>query len=171
MIQSRIAALVASFSVRVPVSTGSTDAPRSRIRSTFGACRRMSSEPMYTTHSSPNRAHAVAVATPCWPAPVSAMIRRLPSRRARTTWPRALLILWAPVWFRSSRLRYSRLPGANRSARVMGDGRPTYVRPSSSSSARNAASCFASSQAAVSSSSAGIRVSGTYRPPYSPYSP
>ena len=28
-------------------------------------------------HSSPKRAHTVAVATPCWPAPVSAMIRLL----------------------------------------------------------------------------------------------
>ena len=28
---------------------------------------------------------AVAVATPCWPAPVSAMIRVLPSRRASST--------------------------------------------------------------------------------------
>ena len=27
---------------------------------------------MYTTHSSPSMAQAVAVATPCWPAPVSA---------------------------------------------------------------------------------------------------
>ena len=41
-----------------------------------GGC--VSSSPMYTTHGSPNSAQAVAVATPCWPAPVSAMIRRLP---------------------------------------------------------------------------------------------
>ena len=33
-------------------------------------------------HSSPSSAHAVAVATPCWPAPVSAMIRCLPMRLA-----------------------------------------------------------------------------------------
>ena len=44
--QSRIAAEVASFSVRAPASTGATSAPRSFIRSTFGACRRMSSVPM-----------------------------------------------------------------------------------------------------------------------------
>ena len=81
------------------------------MRSTLGACRRMSSEPMKTTHSSPKRAHAVAVATPCWPAPVSAMILVLPRRRASTTWPSALLILCAPVWLRSSRFRYRRLPG------------------------------------------------------------
>ncbi len=35
----------------------------------------------------PNRAAAVAVATPCWPAPVSAMSRRLPIRRASRPWP------------------------------------------------------------------------------------
>ncbi len=35
-------------------------------------------------HSSPKCAQTVAVATPCWPAPVSAMIRCLPSRRATT---------------------------------------------------------------------------------------
>ncbi len=39
------------------------------------------------------------------PAPVSAMMRFLPMRFARMICPRALLILWAPVWFRSSRLR------------------------------------------------------------------
>ena len=43
------------------------------------------------------RAATAAVATPCWPAPVSAMIRSLPIRLARSTWPTALLILWAPV--------------------------------------------------------------------------
>ena len=43
VIQSRIASLVASFSVRVPKSTARTSAPSRRIRSTFGACRRMSS--------------------------------------------------------------------------------------------------------------------------------
>ena len=46
VIQSRIASLVASFSVRVPKSTGRTSAPSSSIRSTLGRCRRMSSSPM-----------------------------------------------------------------------------------------------------------------------------
>ena len=50
-------------------------------------------------------AQIVAVATPCWPAPVSAMMRGLPMRRASIAWPITLLILWAPVWFRSSRFR------------------------------------------------------------------
>ena len=50
-------------------------------------------------------AAAVAVATPCWPAPVSAMSLVLPIVLASRACPRALLILWAPVWLRSSRLR------------------------------------------------------------------
>src|SRR6266571_85445 len=94
------------------------------MRKTFSAWRSMSSAPMYTWHSKPNRAQTVAVATPCCPAPVSATIRRLPSRRASTAWPSALLSLWAPVWRRSSRLRYRRLLGAKRSASVSGVNRP-----------------------------------------------
>ena len=38
-------------------------------------------------HFKPKRAQAVAVATPCWPAPVSAMMRVLPMRRASRIWP------------------------------------------------------------------------------------
>ena len=48
------------------------------MRSTLGCWRAISTVPMYTTHSSPSRAAAVAVATPCCPAPVSAIMRRLP---------------------------------------------------------------------------------------------
>jgi hypothetical protein len=44
---------MASFNVREPVVTGTTSAPRSRIRATFSAWRRVSSSPMYTVHSSP----------------------------------------------------------------------------------------------------------------------
>ena len=50
-------------------------------------------------------AHTVAAATPCWPAPVSAMMRCLPMRYASRPWPSALLILCAPVCARSSRFR------------------------------------------------------------------
>ena len=60
---------------------------------------------MYTTHSSPKRAAMVAVATPCCPAPVSAITRGFPMRRASSAWPSVLFTLCAPVWFRSSRLR------------------------------------------------------------------
>ena len=95
--QSRIASLMASFSVQEPELTGRTSAPSKRMRRTFGAWRAMSSVPMYTTHSSPSSAHTVALATPCWPAPVSATTRVLPMRFTSSAWPRALLILWAPV--------------------------------------------------------------------------
>ena len=37
----------------------------------------MSRAPMYTTHGRPSSAATVAVATPCWPAPVSAIRRGL----------------------------------------------------------------------------------------------
>ncbi len=78
---------------------------------------------MYTTHSRPKRAQTVAVATPCWPAPVSAMMRRLPIRRASSAWPIVLLILWAPVWFRSSRLSTTRGAGLRAEARGLGERR------------------------------------------------
>ena len=65
----------------------------------------MSSAPMYTMHSRLSSAHTVAVATPCCPAPVSAMILDFPILRASSPCPTVLLILWAPVWARSSRLR------------------------------------------------------------------
>ena len=44
----------------------------------------VSSSPMKTSHSISIRAAAVAVATPCWPAPVSAMTRVLPIFLARS---------------------------------------------------------------------------------------
>jgi hypothetical protein len=55
------------------------------------------------------------------------MTRVLPIRRVSSAWPRTLLILWDPVWFRSSRLRITRAPpafSAKRGASVIGDGRP-----------------------------------------------
>ncbi len=75
------------------------------MRTTLGAWRSTSTEPMKTTQGMSNSAQAVAVATPCWPAPVSAITRVLPMRLARSTWPSTLLILWLPVWFSSSRLK------------------------------------------------------------------
>ncbi len=50
------------------------------------------------------------MATPCWPAPVSAMTRRLPIRTASRTWPSVLFSLCAPVWSRSSRLSHTSAP-------------------------------------------------------------
>ncbi len=82
--QSRSASLIASFKVRLPDSTEITRAPSRRMRNTLSAWRSTSSAPMYTSHSSPSSAAAVAVATPCWPAPVSAITRRLFIRAARS---------------------------------------------------------------------------------------
>ena len=64
---------------------------------TFKACRSMSSSPMYMSHPMSNMAQAVAVATPCCPAPVSAITRVFPSSLASSACPKALLILCAPV--------------------------------------------------------------------------
>ena len=75
------------------------------MRITFGCWRSMSTAPMCTTHWSPNFAHSVAVATPCMPAPVSAITRGLPMRFASMIWPSTLFTLCAPVWLQSSRLR------------------------------------------------------------------
>jgi hypothetical protein len=75
----------------------------------------------------PNRAAAVAVATPCWPAPVSAISRDLPSRRATSACPSTLLILCEPVWLRSSRFSSTRAPpacSAKRGTSVRMLGRP-----------------------------------------------
>ena len=44
--QSRMASLIASLSVREPVSTVRTSAPSSFMRNTLSACRRTSSAPM-----------------------------------------------------------------------------------------------------------------------------
>ncbi len=75
------------------------------MRKTLSAWRSTSTSPMYTSHERPRSAAAVADATPCWPAPVSAMMRFLPMRWASNAWPSTLLILWAPVWHRSSRFK------------------------------------------------------------------
>jgi hypothetical protein len=63
--QSRSASFTASFNVRLPLWTASTSAPSRRIRNTFSAWRSTSTAPMYTLHSRPSNAAAVAVATPC----------------------------------------------------------------------------------------------------------
>ena len=85
--QSRSASFIASLSVAAPAFTGRTSAPSSFMRKTLGAWRSTSIAPMKTTQGRPNSAQAVAVATPCWPAPVSAMIRVLPMRLASRIWP------------------------------------------------------------------------------------
>ena len=81
---TRMASLMASFKVRLPDSTGTTFAPRVFIRNTLSFCRSQSAAPMYTVQSRSNKAHTQAVATPCCPAPVSAMMRFFPAKESRT---------------------------------------------------------------------------------------
>ena len=72
--QSLIASLVASFKVLLPEVTGIISAPIKFILKTLSFCLSMSSSPIYTVHFNPNFAAQAAVATPCCPAPVSAII-------------------------------------------------------------------------------------------------
>lgn len=58
---------MASFRVRVPLSTACTVAPNTSMRMTFMAWRWVSSAPMKMVHLRPRRAAAAAVATPCCP--------------------------------------------------------------------------------------------------------
>ena len=63
-----------------------------------------------STHVNPKCAQAAAVATPCCPAPVSAMMRVLPIFLASKHCPKALFNLCAPVCKRSSRFKKIRGP-------------------------------------------------------------
>ena len=125
--QSRSASSTAARNVLSPLVTGTTVAPSSFMRPTFGAWRSMSTDPMYTVQGMPSRAQAAADATPCWPAPVSAITRFAPSFFASSTWPMELLILCAPVCARSSRFSQTSAPHRFDSVRayVSGVGRPT----------------------------------------------
>ena len=123
---SRMASFTASFRVRLPEVTGRTSAPSSSMRKTFSSWRLVSTSPMNTVHSRPNSAAAVADATPCCPAPVSAMMRVLPIRRVSSACPTTLFSLCEPVWARSSRLSRTRTPSFSERRRhsVTGVGRP-----------------------------------------------
>ena len=121
----------ASFRERPSRSTETTFVPSRRMRTTLGCCLATSIAPMWISQSRPTIAAAVARATPCWPAPVSAIRLRLPMRLASSASPIVWLILWAPVWFRSSRLSTIRAPPSSserRSSGVRGEGRPTASR-------------------------------------------
>ena len=153
---------MAARSVRSPLVTGTTVAPIRRMRPTLGDWRAMSTSPMYTTQGRPTRAQAAAVATPCWPAPVSAMMRVAPMRLASSAWPSALLILCAPVCARSSRLNHTSAPQRLERLRIgeSAVGRPAQSASSALSSAWNEASCSVVRTASVRRSKAGTSVSG-----------
>ena len=123
---SRMASFTASLSVRLPDVTVRTSAPSSSMRKTLSSWRCVSTSPMKTVHSRPKSAAAVADATPCWPAPVSAIMRDLPIRLVRSACPTTLLSLCEPVCARSSRLRSTRTPrrSDSRAHSVTGVGRP-----------------------------------------------
>ena len=95
------------------------------MRKTLSSWRFVSTSPMNTVHSRPNSAAAVAEATPCWPAPVSAIIRVLPIRVVSSACPTTLFSLCEPVCARSSRLRSTRTPKPLGEARALGHRRGT----------------------------------------------
>ena len=126
--QSRIASLIASFSVRLPrVDAAHLGAEQAHAEHVERLPLHVLGAHVDDALEAEQRA-AVAVATPCWPAPVSATMRVLPMRTASSAWPSALLILCAPVWQRSSRLRKTRAPqplARAGAASESGVGRPT----------------------------------------------
>ena len=100
--------------------------------------------------------------------------RVLPMRLVSSACRAMLLILWLPVWLRSSRLsRTSATPKAlaRPAAGVNGVGRPLYSCSRVSSSAWKASSTQALRNASSSSSRAATSASGTNRPPLPPEMP
>mmetsp|Transcript_26463 Transcript_26463/g.32180 ORF Transcript_26463/g.32180 Transcript_26463/m.32180 type:complete len:256 (-) Transcript_26463:543-1310(-) len=119
-------------------------------------------------HSKSNNAHAAAVATPCCPAPVSAMMRFFPNFMASKACPMALLILCAPVCASSSRLNQICAPpqkSVKRLAKYKGVGPPMKSRRRRASSALKVGSTLHLAQASSNSWCATIKVSGMKRPP------
>ena len=141
--QSRIASLMASFSVRDAGVDAAHLRPQQRAcggRWAPGApcprcpcTRRTRGRAARTRWRWPRRA-----GRPRSPPPRASC----PCAAASSAWPTALLILWAPVWHRSSRFRKTSHPSAadRRAARVIGVGRPTKSRRTAASSARKAGS-------------------------------
>src|SRR5512136_2243788 len=143
------------------------------MRKTLSACRCVSTSPMYTSTGIPSAAPTIAVATPCWPAPVSAISRFLPICCASSACPRVLFSLWEPPCTRSSRLRYILHPSFPDAfgQKVRGVSRPAYSACSPARIRANCGSVLALAYALSSSISAPMRDSETYCPPYLPYLP
>ena len=105
-IQSRMASLMASLSVREPLSTGTTRVPSSRMLKHVGLLAAdvllaHVDDALQAEHGAGGGGgHAVLAG-----AGLGDHARFLPIRRVSRAWPSVLLILWAPVWLRSSRFR------------------------------------------------------------------
>ena len=89
---------MASLSVPAPAVTGRTRRRASSCARRVGMLTGDVGRAHEDGGGEPEAAATVAVATPCWPAPVSAMMRVLPIFLAKRIWPRQLLILCEPVW-------------------------------------------------------------------------
>ena len=95
-------------------------APPARVRPAATASERAAGLTLLLRDTSDPPRLAADVADVLRLADAGAIIRRFPSLRASRAWPSELLILWAPVWFRSSRLSQTLAPpqwSVSRSAR------------------------------------------------------
>ena len=141
--------------------------PSNFIRYTFNACRLTSSLPMKTLHFKPNRAATVAVYNTVLPAPVSAITRGLPICFASNAWPIVvnfmrtgmIQIFSFKVDFSPTHLLVSRSK-----AKIQGMAFP-HNAPDLDQFPLKLRVILNFSYWASGSSSAGIRVSDTNRPP------
>ena len=104
-VHSRMASDTASFSVAVPVFTGTTSAPKRRIRYTLRAWRTVSFLPHKDHALHPHEGGGSGGSHPVLPRPRLGDQAGLAHPLGQKACPSTLLILWAPVWFRSSRFR------------------------------------------------------------------
>ena len=144
--QSRIASLIASLSVAAArLDRAHLRAQRAPCAARWASAARCRARPC-TRRTAGRAARAtVAVATPCWPAPVSAMRRVLPSRRASSAWPSDVVDLVRAGVGEVLALQVDRAPPCLARPRAgppdrAGVGRPAKCVPSSRSSAQNVGS-------------------------------
>ena len=169
-----MASFTASFRVRLPERTGRTSAPSSSMRKTLSSWRMVSTSPMKTVHSRPNRAAAVAEATPCWPGsglgddPPLAHApgeERLPDHVVQLV--RAGVGQVLPL----EQHPHARAAPTGAGTRSPGSGGRRSGAAGRRARRWNSGSAQASLKAASRSRQAGISDSGTNRPPNSPNRP
>ena len=169
------ASLTASFSVRLPLCTGShlgAEQPHAEHVERLALHVDLAHVDLALHARAARRRWRVA--TPCWPAPVSATSRVLPMRLASSAWPSTLLILCEPVWLRSSRLSSSRTPSCSAEVVALGEQRrPAGVVAQQRRRARRGTPGRPTRRGTPprAPGTPGTSVSGTNRPPNSPKRP
>ena len=122
--QSRMASLTASLSVRLPVMR------RPHLGAEQPHAEHVERLALHVHLAHVDDALLARAGRPRWRWPRRAGRRRsrrstrcLPMRWASSAWPSTLLILWLPVWLRSSRLSSTRTPSSSDSRRALGERR------------------------------------------------